>query len=92
MTGTVHEIRPRTVEQKQQAIAPILPVVPHVIDIAVQLERIRHAAEQAQAVLRSCPAATAATAQFLTQICDGWVQADAANTALADILECEGQA
>ena len=92
MTGTVHELFPGAVEVDEPTLAPPLPVMRQVVDIALHLERVRVASEQALSVLRACPTMTTATADFLNQICDGWVQADAANAALAHLLECKGQA
>lgn len=92
MTGTVHEIRPRTLQQRQDAMAPILPAIPPILDLAVHLDRIRRAAETGLAVLRACPAATEAHAEHLNHVMAAYLDADAANTALASLLDCEGQA
>lgn len=94
MSGSVHELFPRAeiVEAANRDAAPPLPVMPQIVDIVVHLERIRVASEQALSVMRACPTLTNATAELLNQICEGWIQADAANAALASILECKGQA
>jgi hypothetical protein len=92
MTGTVHEIRPRTLQQRQEAIAPILPAIPPILDLAIHLERIRRAAETGLAVLRACPAATEAHTEHLDQVMGAYFDAEAANLALASLLQCEGQA
>lgn len=92
MTATTHELLPNSVDLDAPSVAPVLPIVPHVVDIALQLERIRVAAEQGLGVLRVCPTATNATAQLLGQIMNSWGEAESANTALANILDCKGQA
>jgi hypothetical protein len=92
MTGTIHELRPRTVQQMQDAIAPILPALPHIIDLTIQFERMRHTAETALAVLRACPAGIQAHTAHLDQIMGAYFDAEAANGRLADLLQCEGQA
>jgi hypothetical protein len=92
MTGTVHELFPDAVAASEPSTAPPLPVMPHVAEIIIQLERLRATSEQALAVMRSCPTLTSATTEFLNQIMDHWVRASEANDALASILSCKGQA
>ncbi|HEV7318231.1 MAG TPA: hypothetical protein VGO04_06435 [Ensifer sp.] len=93
MSGTVHEFPLRKVaEDGQQTEALALPTHLHAVDLILNVERIRVAADNLQHLLRLSPDCTAANQQMLGQILDGWVVADGANSALASILECKGQA
>lgn len=92
MTGTIHELHPQITRITEPDAAPPLPVMPHIADVIVHLERMRATSEQALTVIRSCPMMTTATTEFLNQIMDHWVRASEANDALASILSCKGQA
>lgn len=92
MSGTVHELFPRPADLADRSTAPLLPAMAHIVDVVIQLERIRATTHQALSVIRACPTQTNATAELLNEICDGWIRADAANAALASVLECKGQA
>lgn len=92
MNGTIHELFPRQDDLAERTTAPLLPVMPHIVDIVVQLERIRETTQNALSVIRACPTMTNAMAELLNEICDGWIKAEAANAALASVLECKGQA
>lgn len=92
MSGTVHQLFPGATEVLEATTAPPLPLMPYVVDLVIQLERIRATTQQALYVIRACPTLTSATAELLSEICDGWLKADAANAALASVLECKGQA
>lgn len=93
MTGTVHEFPSRRVaEEGRQTEALPLPTHQHAVDLILSVERIRVAAESLMSILRLSPDCTAANQQILGQIIDHWAQAEAANSALASMLECKGQA
>lgn len=73
-------------------LAPPMPAGTYIADIAIQLEKVRKAAEDAVNIFRLMPHATETTLGLLRAIHEPLMLADKTNTVLGEMLTCQGRA
>lgn len=93
MSQNVTQLFPDTAEVSPTSpLAPPIPAGTYIADIAIQLEKVRRASEEALNVFRLMPHATDVTLGLLRAIHEPLIQADKTNTVLGEMLTCQGRA